>query len=416
MHDFVFRDDQLYCEDVSLSQIAEEAGTPCYVYSHKTLTDHYRKLNQAFQSVDHMVCYSVKSNSNLAVLDTLAKAGSGFDIVSGGELFRALKVGADPRKIVFAGVGKTADEIEYALKNQIYFFTVESFPELEEIDAVAQRMGKVANVAIRVNPDVDPKTHQYTSTGKAENKFGLDMPKTIEAYQKALTLKGVRPMALHMHIGSQIVDTKPYQEAVKKIMPLISKLKDMGVKLEALDIGGGLGIVYKEEAPSTAEDFAKTVLPLIKDLGLKILVEPGRFIAGNAGALLTKVLYLKVNPVKNFVIVDAGMNDLIRPSLYGAYHEIIPVVKQPVATVVSDVVGPICESGDFFSKDRPLPAVEPGDILAIMSAGAYGFTMSSNYNTRPRACEVMVKGGQFSVVREREVYEDLLKGEKTFSV
>jgi diaminopimelate decarboxylase len=289
---------------------------------------------------------------------------------------------------------------------------VESFPELEEIDAVAGRLGKIAKVAIRVNPDVDPKTHQYTSTGKAENKFGLDEETAVEAYRKALTLKGVEPVALHMHIGSQIVETRPYQEALEKIIPLIKKLKGMGVNLEILDIGGGLGIIYKDETPSTAEGFAAAVLPFIRDLGLQILIEPGRFIAGNAGVLLTKVLYLKANPVKNFVIVDAGMNDLIRPSLYGAYHEILAVHNRQIGKIVSDVVGPICESGDFFAKNREVSSVDPGDVLAIMSSGAYGFSMASNYNTRPKVAEVMVKGKQFRVVRERENYEDLVKGEK----
>ncbi|MBI1883501.1 MAG: diaminopimelate decarboxylase [Chlamydiae bacterium] len=416
MHDFHYKDDILFCEDVPLGKMAQAVGTPLYVYSSKTLTDHFQKLDRAFSSVEHLICYSVKSNSNLAVLSLLKNLGSGFDIVSGGELFRALKAGADPRKIVFAGVGKTADEIEFALKENILFFTVESFPELEEIDAVARRLGKTAQIAIRVNPDVDPKTHQYTSTGKAENKFGLDMEASVEAYRKALTLKGMRATALHMHIGSQIVDTEPYQEAVKKIIPLIQRLKKVGVPLETLDIGGGLGIVYKEETPSTAEAFARAVLPLIRDLGLKILIEPGRFVAGNAGVLLTKVLYLKTSPVKNFVIVDAGMNDLIRPSLYGAYHGILPVVNHRIGKVVSDVVGPICESGDFFAKDRSLPSVEPGDILAIMSAGAYGFSMASHYNSRPRVAEVMVRGNQFQVIREREKLEDLIRGEKVGEV
>lgn len=415
MDDFNYKNDQLYCENVPLSEIAHAVGTPVYIYSHKTLTDHYKKLDKAFHSVDHLVCYSVKSNSNLAVISTLAREGAGFDIVSGGELFRVIRAGADPRKVVFAGVGKTAREIEYALNNNILFFTVESFPELEEINAVAKKLNKIAKIAIRVNPDVDPKTHQYTSTGKAENKFGLDIESAFEAYSKALTLKNIKPCVLHMHIGSQIVDIKPYQEAIHKIIPFIQRLKALGVTLEILDIGGGMGIIYKEEKPSTADEFAGLILPLIKDLKLKVLIEPGRFIAGNAGLLLTKVLYIKANAVKNFVIVDAGMNDLIRPSLYGAFHEILPVkIKMNSGQVVSDVVGPICESGDFFAKDRKMPTVDPEDVLAIRSAGAYGFTMSSNYNSRPRVAEVMVKGNQYHIVRKRETYEDLIKGEKIF--
>lgn len=412
MHDFHYQDDLLYCEDVSLQQIAEKEGTPVYVYSRKTLTDHFQKLDRAFRAVEHIICYSVKSNSNLSVLKVLAQEGSGFDIVSEGELYRTLKAGADPQKTVFAGVGKTDHEIEYALNQNILFFTVESFSELEMINAVALRLGKKAPVAIRLNPDVDPKTHRYTSTGKAENKFGLDIESALDAYRKALTLRGVQANAIHMHIGSQIIDTQPYQQAVKKIIPVIQKLRDMKVPLEILDIGGGLGIVYNEETPSTAEAFAKAVLPLIQNLKLKILIEPGRFIAGNAGVLLTKVLYLKANLVKNFIIVDAGMNDLIRPSLYEAYHGILPVLNRRIGNIVSDVVGPICESGDFFAKDRKLPSVESGDILSIMSSGAYGFSMSSNYNSRPRVPEVMVSGSGFDVIRERESLEHLIRGEK----
>ena len=415
MHDFFYRNDRLCCEDVPLQRIADEVGTPAYVYSYKTLTDHFFKLRAALSSVDHLICYSVKSNSNLAVLKVLADQGSGFDIVSGGELYRVLKVGADPRKIVFAGVGKTGSEIEYALRNNIYFFTVESFPELEAIDAAAAGLGVVARVAIRVNPDVDPKTHQYTSTGKAENKFGLAIERALEAYRKALSLKNLRAMALHMHIGSQIVETKPFQEALSKIIPLVEDLRKMGVPLEVLDIGGGLGIIYREETPSTADEYAKAVLPGLKPLGLKVLIEPGRFIAGNAGVLLTKVLYLKVSPQKNFIIVDAGMNDLIRPSLYGAYHEIQPVMDRKLGKIVSDVVGPICESGDFFAKDRSIASVDSGEILAVMSSGAYGFSMSSNYNTRPRAAEVMVKKDRFAIVRAREDYESLVRGEMIFN-
>lgn len=412
MHDFHYRNETLYCEDVPLAKIAAEVGTPVYVYSRKTLRDHYEKLERAFEPVSHLVCYSVKSNSTLAVLKELSLLGSGFDIVSGGELYRCLAVGANPRKIVFAGVGKTSSEIEYALSNDILFFTVESFPELEEIDTVARRMGKIARVAIRVNPDVDPKTHQYTSTGKAENKFGLDPETAMEAYRKSLTLKGLKAFAVHMHIGSQIVEPQPYREAIQKIIPLVRELRVLGAPLEILDIGGGLGIVYREEKPSTAADFASAMLPLVQNLGLKIIIEPGRFIAGNAGVLLSQVLYIKANPAKNFVIVDAGMNDLIRPSLYGAYHEILPAVDRHLGTIVSDVVGPICESGDFFAKERRVSSVDPGDILCIMSSGAYGFTMASHYNSRPKAAEVLVDGAEFRIVREREKYEDLIRGER----
>ncbi|MDP3981293.1 MAG: diaminopimelate decarboxylase [Chlamydiota bacterium] len=411
MHEFHYKGNDYYCEDTPLVKVADHCDTPAYVYSYKTLTSHYLRLDQALSEVDHMICYSLKSNSNLAVCRSLVQLGAGVDIVSGGELYRALSVGTAPKKIVFAGVGKTVAEIELALLANILFFTVESFAELEQIQQVSQRMGKVARVAIRINPDVDPHTHAYTTTGKAETKFGMDMASAMEAYKMALAYGNLDPVAVHMHIGSQIIGTQPFCEAINKIIPFVNDVRNLGVQLQYLDIGGGLGIIYKDETPSTPREFASAVLPALKQVGLKIILEPGRFIAGNAGVLLTRVLYVKKTPEKCFIIVDAGMNDLLRPSLYNAFHQVVPVHRREEAQLVCDVVGPVCESGDFFAKDRSMPAVRAGDILAICSAGAYGFTMASNYNSRPRPVEVLVKDESFYIVRERERVEDLTKSE-----
>lgn len=412
IHEFQYLGKELFCEEVSVKAIAEKVGTPVYIYSYKTLVEHYQKLDQALSFVPHLVCYSVKSNSNLAVCRTLADAGAGFDIVSGGELYRVLKAGADPKKVVFAGVGKTEEEIEAALKKGILFFTVESEPELEEIAAGARRLKKKAPIAIRVNPEVDPKTHKYITTGKSESKFGLDIVRAKEMYRHAARNKNLNFVGIQMHIGSQIVTTEPYVEALQKMLPWIEELRREKVPLKYFDIGGGLGIIYAKEEPATPLQFAQAVRPYLEKCGLTVILEPGRFIAGNAGILVTKVIYIKENPVKRFVIVDAGMNDLIRPSLYGAHHEIVPAVKNSSAEMVADIVGPVCESGDFFAKDRKIPEVHPNQYLVLMGAGAYGFAMASNYNTRPRAAEVMVKGNQFAVVRERENVAQLIQGEK----
>jgi diaminopimelate decarboxylase len=412
MHDFAYHGGELCCERVPLNRVARQAGTPVYVYSYATLIGHYRRLHRAFASVPHLICYSVKSNSNGALCRALAMEGSGFDIVSEGELRRVVRAGADPRTVVFAGVGKTEEEIAYALRKNILFFTVESEAELEAIDRVARSAGKKARIAVRVKPDVDPHTHRYITTGKMENKFGLDIESARRAYEKAMSFTHVLPVGVQMHIGSQITQTRPYVQAIRRVRPLVRYLMNRGVPLEYFDIGGGLGIVYNEETPATAERFADAVVPHLKDLDLKLILEPGRFIAGNAGVLLTKVVYLKNSGGKHFVIVDAGMNDLIRPSLYEAYHGILPVHRNRRRRIKADIVGPVCESGDFIAKNREIPAPRQGDILAVMGAGAYGFCMASNYNSRRRPAEVLVKGSRFYQVRERETFDDMMKREK----
>jgi diaminopimelate decarboxylase len=411
MHDFTYKGSKLFVENVAVESIVEKTGTPAFIYSYKTLADHFLKLRKAFSPVDALICYSIKSNSNIAVVRALQKLGSGFDVVSGGELFRACAAGADPKKIVFAGVGKSREEIEFALRKRILFFTVESGQELETIAEVAGEMGAVAPVALRVNPDVDPQTHQYISTGKKENKFGLDFKLAYDLYRDISGMKTVKAVGVHMHIGSQITAVDPYLAALDKMAPFIESLKPLKIDLKYFDIGGGLGIIYHGETPQTADSFAREVLPRLKKLDLKIVIEPGRFISGNAGILAARVRYVK-KAGKHFVIVDAGMNDLIRPSLYSAYHEILPLNRMTGRKVPTDVVGPICESGDFFAKDRMMPDVKPGDYVAVMSAGAYGFSMSSNYNSRPRACEILVKGKECFMIRERETYRDLTKKEK----
>ncbi len=412
MHEFKYRGKELYCEDVKISRVARPCGTPFYLYSYKTLIDHYRKLARAFKGLNPLICFSMKANSNLAVLRALVKAGAGLDVVSGGELYKALKVGCEPKKIVYASVGKTEVEIESAIKAGILFFNVESLPELALIDEVAHRLGKIVNCALRANPDIAPKTHEFITTGKAENKFGLDFKTVEETFLQRGRFPNVRLRGIHIHIGSQITEPEPFRRAIRKVLLLIRRLEDRDVKIEWLNIGGGLGIIYKDERPQTAVRFAQVVTPLLKGLDVKLILEPGRFIAGNSGILVTKVIYLKRTKAKDFVIVDAAMNDLIRPSLYDAYHEVLPVVRRPVQrSKLADVVGPVCESGDVLARDRRLPDLKPGELLAIMGAGAYGFTMSSNYNSRPRVCEVMVIKGKFYIVRKRETYADLVKGE-----
>lgn len=412
MHDFTYRRGTLCCEDVPLPRIARQFGTPVYVYSHATLRGHYQRLNAALSSVPHLICFSVKSNSNIAILRMLAREGAGFDVVSGGELQRALRAGASPRKIVFAGVGKTEDEIALAVEKQILFLAVESMGELNAIERIARRRRRAARIAIRINPGVDPHTHRYITTGRAENKFGMDMACASEAYARAARMRHLVPIAVQMHIGSQITDTAPYVRAIKKMRPFVRELRGRGLPIRFFDVGGGMGIVYRAETPATARRFASAILPEVRKVGLPLLLEPGRFIAGNAGVLVTRVLYFKRGSVKNFVIVDAAMNDLIRPSLYEAYHEILPVRKREGRRMVADVVGPVCESGDFLGKGRRMHEPREGELLAVMGAGAYGFSMASNYNSRRRAAEVLVHGPHADLVRARERVADLMRGER----
>jgi diaminopimelate decarboxylase len=409
---FIYRSEVLHAEDVSVRQLADQFGTPLYVYSRNHLRNQYRRLRDAMAALNPLLCYSAKANTNGAVIRTFVEEGAGVDIVSGGELYRALRAGADPRKIVFAGVGKTEDEITYALSRGILFFTVESEPEAERISACAVRLGVTGRIAFRANPDVDPRTHKYISTGKKENKFGLDLERIHRAYETAERLPAIEIAGLHVHIGSQILDVQPFAEALAKIGGLCRELKARYPTFRTLDIGGGIGIEYKpEQRPLEPETFAQTVVPAVRDLGLSIVMEPGRFLVGNAGILVARVQYVKDNPLRKFVVVDAAMNDLIRPTLYQAHHEILPVARN-TATFFGDVVGPICESGDFLASERQIPAVEAGELLAVKSAGAYGFAMSSSYNSRPRAAEVMVDGTRAFLVRARETWEDLVLAER----
>lgn len=411
MHDFKFKNGELHCEGVKVRDVAARVGTPFYLYSHNTLRDHFTKIQKAFAPVSPLICFAMKSNDNLAVLKTLANLGAGFDIVSGGELKKALRTGVDAGKIVFASVGKTGEEITDAINAGILFFNVESLPELEEIHRIAQKMNKKPKVALRINPDVKALTHAKITTGTLKNKFGIDLQTTRRILRSAVKYPNVQLSGLHIHIGSQITTRAPFLKAMAKVVEFLDVLKKDGVVLEYLDIGGGMGIIYKDEQPQTAQDFADAVLPHLRKTGLKIIMEPGRFIVGNAGILVTKVLYLKDNGFKKFLIVDAGMNDLIRPALYDAYHEIVPVIEARARKVKMDIVGPICESADFFGRDRMFPVLKNGDLVAVMSAGAYGYVMSSNYNVRGRPPEVMVKGDQFEVVKQRETFEDLMRGE-----
>jgi diaminopimelate decarboxylase len=413
MNFFEQRNGELHAEGVPLSRIAAEFGTPCYVYSLATLRRHFRVFDEAFGSAPHLVCYSVKANSNLALLQSFAREGSGFDIVSGGELFRCLKAGADPRKIVFSGVGKTRDEIAAALDAGILSFNVESSAELDLIDAVGREMGKRAPISIRVNPDVDPKTHPYISTGMKKAKFGIDIRRALEEYERAKEMKGVEIVGVDCHIGSQLTDVTPFSDALARVRALILELRGRGFDIRYLDFGGGLGITYDDEKPPAPKDYAAAVLrDGLEHLGVTLLLEPGRVIVGNAGILLVRVLYNKDTDTKRFVIVDGAMNDLIRPALYGAFQAIEPVLPRDRPERVVDVVGPVCESGDFFAKDRAIRELEPGELLAVRSAGAYGFVMASNYNSRPRAPEILVDGDRIHVARERETLDDLIRGER----
>lgn len=412
MHHFQRRNGELHAEDVPLREIAARVGTPCYVYSLATLQRHYRVFDGAFAGIPHLVCFSVKANANLAVLRTFAREGSGFDIVSGGELFRALRAGADPGRIVFSGVGKARDEIRAALEAGILMFNVESAGELEVLSEEARATGRRARVALRVNPDVDPQTHPYIATGLRQSKFGIHIERSIEDYRRARSLPGLDVVGIDCHIGSQLTTVPPFVDAVARIRELAGRLRTEGFDIRYVDMGGGLGITYNDEQPPAPEEYARALVEGLDGLDVTLILEPGRVIVGNAGILLTRVLYLKSTAEKNFVVVDGGMNDLIRPALYGSYQAIEPVCARDGDGLTADVVGPVCESGDFLARDRRLPPVEPGDLLAVMSAGAYGFVMASNYNARPRPPEVLVAGPELHVVRRRETLEDLVRGER----
>ncbi|MES2598571.1 MAG: diaminopimelate decarboxylase [Verrucomicrobiota bacterium] len=427
MHRFHYNQGQLFCENVSLQSLAEKHGTPLYVYSKGTITDHFTRLDAALGELDHLICYAVKANSNLSVLSTIAKLGGGFDIVSAGELYRVIKAGGDASKCTFAGVGKTREEIEYALNQGIYCFNAESEAELEFINEVAGKLGKKAPVAVRVNPNVDAKTHAKITTGKSENKFGIDFDRIGAVYARiAAEMPNLIIKGLQMHIGSQLTSVDPFVEAVKKVSPLVAEMKEK-YNLQFFSIGGGIGINYRqsldsgdagwweknsaEQHPLTIQKYADSVVPLLKPLGIRILCEPGRFMVGNAGALLTQVLFEKRGGAKTFKIVDAGMNDLIRPTLYEGWHQIVPLKQIEGEVEKVDIVGPICETGDYLAQDREVAPVKAGDYIAAMSAGAYGFSMASNYNTRPMPAEILVDDSQAHVVRDRQTLDDVLKGE-----
>ena len=432
MHLFHYRDGHLCCEDVDLTRVANEFGTPTYIYSARTILDHYMRLDAALAPLDHLICYAVKANSNRAILNLLASAGAGFDIVSAGELFRVLAAGGDPAKCTFAGVGKSGDEIEYALERGVYSFNVESEAELESIERIARAKKMRAPIALRVNPDVDPHTHQYISTGSEENKFGIALDHVRAVYERAARMSNIGIVGVQMHIGSQITGGKPFASAIEKVSPLVRDLKSK-YAIKFFSIGGGMGIIYRgalesgsgkwwhDHGPASAGSafsvgyYADAIVSPLRDLGVRTLVEPGRFLVGNAGVLLTRVRYIKQTGSKKFAIVDAGMNDLIRPALYQSYHEIVPV-RQPkterkrnISKI--DIVGPVCESGDFFAVDREMPELREGDLLAIMSAGAYGFVMASNYNSRPLPAEVLVRSDRFALIGKRQTWDDLVRRE-----
>lgn len=423
---FNYKNGELFCEDVPAARIAAEVGTACYVYSKATLLHHFRQVAESFKALNPTICYSIKSNGNINLCKVLAEAGSGFDVTSGGELFRALQAGGDPKKIIYAGVGKTDDEIREAINVGIAAFNIESEAEIENIDRIAGEMGRQAIGAVRINPDVDPKTHAKTTTGKKETKFGVDIERAERVFEQYRNLKNLRIGGIHIHIGSPVYEVQPYIDAVKKVTALIDRLTERGHKIEWLDLGGGFAVNYKgpdQALPVT--EHAKALVPLLQGKPYRIALEPGRYIVGNAGILLTKVLYRKTGGAKQFVIVDAGMNDLLRPTLYESYHYVWPVKpdaknlfptrdaeQAPVDGETVDVVGPICESGDYLAKDRPLPKTQRGDLLAVFTAGAYGFAMSSNYNNRPRIAEVLVDGANFKIIRRRETYEDLVAAER----
>jgi diaminopimelate decarboxylase len=424
VHFFSYIDGSLRCEGIELNEIADRFGSPAYVYSAGTIRENYKRLDRALAPLDHLVCYAVKANSNIAVLNLLAKMNSGFDIVSGGELFRVLKAGGRSDRCTFAGVGKTRDEIAYALREGVYSFNVESEGELERINEVAGSLGLKAPIAIRVNPDVDAKTHKFISTGKSQNKFGIGIDRAADVYRIAASLPHLKIRGVQTHIGSQILESGPFSEAAAKLVSLVSDLK-AAYDIEFFDFGGGIGIVYDEALGSgspdwwanagsrriTPEDYAAAIIPHLKPLGLRILFEPGRFLVGNAGALLATVQYVKQTPAKTFTIIDAAMNDLIRPALYEGWHEIVPLRQASQDSIKMDIVGPVCESGDFFAQDREIPQLAPGDRIAVLSSGAYGFVMSSNYNSRPLLPEILIDGNQVHLARARQSLEDLIQRE-----
>jgi diaminopimelate decarboxylase len=427
MHFFRYRKGHLYCEDVDLGRVAEKFGTPTYVYSAGTILDHYSRLDAALAPLDHLICYAAKANSNRAILKLFVDAGAGFDIVSGGELYRVLTAGGDPAKCTFAGVGKSREEIECALKQGIYSFNVESEAELEYVNRIAGEKKMRAPIALRANPDVDPHTHEYISTGSRENKFGIALDRLAAVYECASKMRNLEVVGLQMHIGSQITEAKPFANAIRKVAPIVRELKSK-YGINFFSIGGGMGIIYRralqsgsgkwwhdhggESSAFSVRDYADAIVPPLRELGVRILVEPGRFLVGNAGVLLTRIRYMKQTESKKFAIVDAGLNDLIRPALYHSYHEIVPVTDlNRRKTGKIDIVGPVCESGDFFALDREMPELHEGDLLAIMSAGAYGFVMASNYNSRPLSAEALVRGDQFALIRKRQTWEDLMRDE-----
>ena len=416
MNHFEYRNGEMFAEGVPVKRIAKEVGTPAYVYSLATLKRHFQVFDRAFSAVPHIVCFSVKANSNIALLRVFAKEGGGFDIVSGGELFRALRAAADPKKIVFSGVGKKKDEIEYALKSGILMFNVESEDEMVTLNEIAGGIGKKAPISLRINPDVDPQTHPYISTGMKKAKFGVDIKRSLENYKRAVSMPNLEVVGVDCHIGSQLTSLSPFVDALARVREyldrvLVGSLKKAGAQIRYLDLGGGLGISYKDEIPPHPEEYARAIIQGLEGLDVTLILEPGRVIVGNAGILITEVQYIKETDEKKFVIVDGGMNDLIRPALYGSYQAIQPVVEKNSAKIVADVVGPICESGDFFAKDREIARPRRGDLLAVMSAGAYGFTMASNYNSHPKPPEVLVDGDQYYVIRTRETMDDLIRGE-----
>lgn len=411
MHYFEYKGADLHCEEVPLSRIADEVGTPSYVYSKRTLERHFRAFDDPFAKSDHLICYSVKACSNLAILRLFAQLGGGFDIVSAGELYRVLQAGGDPHKVVFSGVGKTEEEMRFALEHEILAFNVESEPELYTLDRVARSLGRRAPVALRINPDVDAQTHPYISTGLKSNKFGIAIGQARGLLLDAKRLEGVEIMGIDSHIGSQLTKVEPFVHSLERLLSFIDWVNEQGYAIRHLDLGGGLGITYKDETLPHPSEYASALLEVLGDRPLKLVFEPGRVIAGNAAILLTRVVYNKTTEAKTFVIVDGAMNDAIRPALYGAYHAVIPVRQAEREHETVDVVGPICETGDFLARDRQLQASEAGDLLAVMSAGAYGFSMSSNYNSRPRAAEVLVDGDRYAVIRARESRADLIRGE-----
>ena len=419
MQYFNYDNNEMMCEDVRVAEIAERIGTPTYIYSKRALLDAFHEFDSAFAGIDHLVCYSMKANSNLNVCKIFYTAGSGVDCNSGGEFFRALKAGVDPHRIIFTGVGKTEEEMRMVLEHNVMMIKVESFEELDVLNKVAGSMKKIAPIGIRVNPDVDAKTHPYISTGLSENKFGIEASQALNAYEHAASLPNLRIVGIDMHIGSQITKVEPFVEACGKMAELAKELKRRGIALQHFDVGGGLGVSYNGSNPGsssgsdspTPRHYAEALIPVLKNIGCQILFEPGRFLTASAGILLTKVLYTKQNKKKNFIIVDAAMNDLLRPSLYNAFHEIKPVKKTKNETITADIVGPVCESGDFLAKGREIQTSGRSELLAVMSAGAYGFVMSSNYNSRRRAAEVIVDGDKFFIARERETFDDLVKSE-----